>query len=96
MISHDDEFWDNLFLGCAVAAYAEQAAEEGRFPPDSDATRQRAYRYYEEALAAKNAVKSLLPGTKTVDVRPDPLDSLSADCKNVSYETDTSRRKARS
>ena len=44
MTSDHDDFWDDLFLGCAVAAYVDQAAEEGRFPPDSEATRQRAYR----------------------------------------------------
>ncbi len=30
-------------------------AETGQWPPDSEATRRRAYRYYEEALAEKNA-----------------------------------------
>jgi hypothetical protein len=48
-----DDFWDNLFLACAFAAYVEQAAVE-QGPPDPEATRQRAFRYYEEALAEKN------------------------------------------
>lgn len=58
MTNHDDEFWDNLFHGSAWAAYIDQAVAEGRFPPDSEATKQRAYRYYEEALAARNAAKA--------------------------------------
>jgi hypothetical protein len=53
----DDDIMDSLFHGCALAAYVDQAVEEkGR--PDMLATRQRAYRYYEEALAAKNRRKS--------------------------------------
>jgi hypothetical protein len=41
------------FHGCAFAAFVEQAeAEQGW--PSSEATRVRAYRYYEEALAAKS------------------------------------------
>ena len=44
---------DDLFHGCALAAYLDQAeAEQGW--PSNEATRQRAYRYYEDALAAKN------------------------------------------
>ena len=39
------------------------------------------------ALAAKNAAKSPPPAMKTVDVLLGALDSLSVDCKNVSYET---------
>jgi hypothetical protein len=48
-----DDFWDNLFLGCAFAAYVELAVEQ-QGEPDSEATRRLAYRYYEEALAEKN------------------------------------------
>jgi hypothetical protein len=51
-----DSFLDNVFLGCAFAAYAELAAEQ-QGVPDSEATRRRAYRYYEQALAEKNARK---------------------------------------
>ncbi|HEX5270187.1 MAG TPA: hypothetical protein VFW33_06870 [Gemmataceae bacterium] len=49
----EEEFWDDLFLGCAFAAFVEEAAEQAEWP-DSEATRRRAYRYYEEALALKN------------------------------------------
>jgi hypothetical protein len=43
---------DSLFHACALAAYLDQAqAEQGW--PSSEATRVRAYRYYEDALAAK-------------------------------------------
>ena len=45
------------FHGCALAAYVDQAIEQqGR--PDSPATRQRAYDYYEKALAEMNRQKS--------------------------------------
>jgi len=49
----DDEIWDDLFHACALRAYLEQAAIEQGWP-DSEATRLRAYRLYEEALAEKN------------------------------------------
>ena len=51
--SHDD-FWDDLFHACAFDAFIDQAIHQGG-PPDQEATRQRAYRYYQEALAKKNA-----------------------------------------
>jgi hypothetical protein len=52
-----DDILDSLFHGCALAAWLDQAAEDGQWPPDSEATRQRAYRYYEEELARKNRAK---------------------------------------
>ena len=52
-----DEILDSVWHGCAVAAYCHQAAEEGRFPPDSEATKQRAFAYYEEELAKKNRAR---------------------------------------
>jgi hypothetical protein len=48
-----DELLDDIFHGCAFAAFVEQAIAQGG-PPDREATRVRAYRYYEDALAAKN------------------------------------------
>ena len=53
----DDDILDSLFHGCAWAAYLDQAAEQ-QGPPDIEATRQRAYRYYEDALAEKTRRKS--------------------------------------
>jgi hypothetical protein len=53
----DDDIFDSLFHGCAWAAYLDQAAEQ-QGPPDSEATKRRAYRYYEEELAARNAAKA--------------------------------------
>jgi hypothetical protein len=50
----DPELFDDLFLGCALTAYVDQMAAGKIWPPDSEATRVRAYRYYEEALADKN------------------------------------------
>ena len=48
----DDDILDDLFLGCALAAFIDQSIEQ-RGPPDMEATRRRAYRLYEEALASK-------------------------------------------
>lgn len=50
----DDDVLSELFHACALAAFVDQAIAEGKMP-DCEATRRRAYRYYEEALAAKNA-----------------------------------------
>ena len=48
-----DEILDGIFHGCALAAFLDQA-KAGQGWPSSEATRVRAFRYYEEALAAKN------------------------------------------
>jgi hypothetical protein len=45
---------DDLFQGCALTAFLEQANAQ-RGWPDPEATRRRAYELYEEALAEKNA-----------------------------------------
>ncbi len=52
--AEDDDIWESLWHGCAWAAFLDEAAER-RGPPDPEATKRRAYRYYEEALAEKNA-----------------------------------------
>jgi hypothetical protein len=49
-----DDFWEDIFHGAAWAAYMEILLETGQFPPDAEATRRRAFRYYEESLAEKN------------------------------------------
>jgi hypothetical protein len=54
MTNGDDDILDDLFHGCAISAFVEQAIKQGG-PPDSEATRQRAYQLYEDALAAKNS-----------------------------------------
>ena len=60
MTAGDDDILDDLFHGCALAAYVDQAiAEQGW--PDSEATKRRAYRYYEDALAENNANKRHAP-----------------------------------
>lgn len=51
-----NDILDDLFHGCAWAAFLDQAVVQQGWP-DSDATRRRAYAYYEEALACKNARK---------------------------------------
>lgn len=52
---------DDLFHGCAVAAFVEVWRETGCFPPDSEAVRKRAYRYYEEELAAASLCSQSVP-----------------------------------
>lgn len=44
---------DDLFHGCAFAAFVEQAVELGAWP-SSEATRRRAYQLYEQALASRH------------------------------------------
>jgi hypothetical protein len=56
----DDDFLDDLFHGCAFAAFIEQAhAQQGW--PDPEATRRRAFSYFEEALKTKNRGDSSRP-----------------------------------
>ncbi len=50
----EDDILDDMFLGCALAAYLEQARIQQGWP-DSEPTRKLAYRNYEDALAEKNA-----------------------------------------
>jgi hypothetical protein len=52
-MTETDWILDDLFHACAFQAYIEQARIE-RGPPESEATRCRAYRLYEEAIADKN------------------------------------------
>ena len=48
-----DELLDDLFHGCAFAAFVEEArAAQGS--PDPEPTRQRAYAIYEAELAARS------------------------------------------
>lgn len=49
----DSDIFDDLFHGCAFQAYLDEARETHGWP-DCEATRRRAYRYYEEALAERN------------------------------------------
>ena len=61
MSDDPDEILDGLFHGCALTAFLEQAqAEQGW--PNPEATRQRAYLLYEQALVEKNGrPKALAP-----------------------------------
>ena len=61
--SEYDEVLDGLFHGCALAAWLDQAAEEENWPPSSEGTKRRAYRYYEDALAEKGRRKPASQGT---------------------------------
>lgn len=53
MTESGDDLLDDLFHGCAFAAYVELAAETGNLP-DCESTRRRAFQLYEEALAEKH------------------------------------------
>jgi hypothetical protein len=53
MADERDDILDDLFQWCAWKAYLDQAAEQQGWP-DSEATRRRAYDYYEDALARKH------------------------------------------
>lgn len=50
----DDPLWDDLFHGCAFAAFVELASVL-RAWPTPEAVRTLAYQHYEMALAAKHA-----------------------------------------
>jgi hypothetical protein len=47
-----DDFFDDLFHGCAFAAYIEQAKVQQDWP-DCEATRIRAFALFEEQLQKK-------------------------------------------
>ncbi|MGO9462678.1 MAG: hypothetical protein ACLQVF_00745 [Isosphaeraceae bacterium] len=56
MTGDTDAILDDLFHSCALAAFLDEA-EHSRGWPASEATRRRAFAYYEQALAKKNAAK---------------------------------------
>ena len=60
---------DDLFHGCALAAFLEVAARTGG-PPPSEATRRLAYRLYESALSDKH--RPLDGPCKSLDTGPEP------------------------
>jgi hypothetical protein len=53
-----DDILDDLFHSCALAAFLDEAKHSGGWPA-SEATRRRAFAYYEQALAEKNAAKAV-------------------------------------
>ena len=52
MEPEQDDILDDLFHACALAAYVDEAQATGNWP-ECEATRRRAFRYYEEALRNK-------------------------------------------
>jgi hypothetical protein len=50
----NDSIVDDLFQGCALTAFLEQAHAQQDWP-DPETTRRRAYQLYEQALAEKHA-----------------------------------------
>jgi hypothetical protein len=67
----DGDILDDLFHSCALRAFLEQAAEEQGWP-DCEATKHRAYRYYEEALRLRDQAKrrEATPGESVAAKRP--------------------------
>ncbi len=53
-----DEILDGLFHVCAWAAYLDEARDRQDWP-DPEATRRRAFDYYEQALAEKNRTRTV-------------------------------------
>lgn len=51
---------DDLFQGCALAAFLDQASLQGSWP-DAEPTRRLAYTYYEEALSMQTKTPTLAP-----------------------------------
>lgn len=51
-----DDILDDLFHGCAFAAFVELSIGR-KGPPDMEATRERAFCYYEEELARRNRLR---------------------------------------
>jgi hypothetical protein len=51
------EMLDDLFHGCAIAAFVEIACQSCSWP-GSEATRQLAYRLYEAEIASRNEMKT--------------------------------------
>jgi hypothetical protein len=60
MTAESDEILDDLFHACAFAAFVQQAIDQ-KGPPDIEATRRRAYRLYEDALAERDRQRSANP-----------------------------------
>jgi hypothetical protein len=50
----DDSLWEDIFHGCAWVAYIDEARLQHGWP-DAESVRRRAFAYYEEELAVKNA-----------------------------------------
>ncbi|MFO0943700.1 MAG: hypothetical protein U0930_23435 [Pirellulales bacterium] len=49
----DEDLFDDLFHGCAFAAFLDEAALS-QTQPCSERTRKRAYRYFEQALTVRH------------------------------------------
>lgn len=52
-----DDILDDMFHGCAFAAYVEEACLAGG-SPCQEKTRVRAYRYYEDELARRTSLEA--------------------------------------
>jgi hypothetical protein len=57
MTKKPDEILDDLFHGCALRAFLEQAVTEQSLP-DCEATRRRAFELYEQALRSRHSSSS--------------------------------------
>lgn len=71
-----DVILDDLFHGCALTAYLDEA-DTKRHWPESEPTRRRAFDYYESALAAKNGTACLRSSSS------EPAQSVSEACRRL-------------
>jgi hypothetical protein len=78
LTAEHDDILDDLFHGCALHAFLDQADEEGGWP-SVEGTRRRAFAYYEEELAKKNAAKPAGEGPSTTASRPEPASASHPD-----------------
>lgn len=62
-----DDILDDMFHGCAFAAYVEEAVACGG-PPCEEKTRRRAFRLYEETLVERQGRKEFLPEVTDCDI----------------------------
>ena len=60
-----DDILDSLFHRFALRAYLEIWHASKQFPPDSEATRRLAYKYYEQELAEENRRKQPADSSRT-------------------------------
>jgi hypothetical protein len=78
LTAEHDDILDDLFHGCAFHAFLDQAEEEGGWP-SVEGTRRRAYAYYEEELAKKNAAKPAGEGRPATTSSPRPVSASDPD-----------------
>lgn len=78
-----DDIWDDVFHGCAWAAFLVIYAATKPVPPDAETTRHLAYQYYEQELAEKNRRKQPVDRCRT------PPREAGQDCEAPEGDSDS-------